>query len=190
MQGDTENRCMDSARLQEQGFARAQVFRRMSPTSFAVHLENSPGVVCIHCTDVDWGAALETWRGADELEDRLLDLGMRRSFELHRIDSQHEEMVLQPMFARGVPISFDEGGIFVRLGPYSPKLRAFVQCSIRCTKPLDTAHAIAVPASCCSGAPRDGDAAHDASHMPAGSSRLLWMKRMTIPPCMPWDPRP
>jgi hypothetical protein len=113
-------------------YHRAKVFRRMGRSSFAVQLADEsvppcnddngamtvthmPGVVQVHCSDVDWGYMMH-----DDvaLERRLTKLGTMAMFSA----DEESEFVDH--------ISVHEG-VTIALGPYDPKIKAFVQCMLR-----------------------------------------------------------
>ncbi len=121
---------MGSVEMSE--YHRAKVFRRIGRSSFAVQLvdesvpscndENSamtvthmPGVVQVHCSDVDWGYMMH-----DDvaLERRLTKLGTMAMFSAN----EGSEFVDH--------ISVHEG-VKIALGPFDPKIKAFVQCMLR-----------------------------------------------------------
>ncbi len=121
---------MGSVEMSE--YHRAKVFRRIGRSSFAVQLvdesvpscnnENSamtvthmPGVVQVHCSNVDWGYMMH-----DDvaLERRLTKLGTMAMFSA----DEESEFVDH--------ISVHEG-VTIALGPYDPKIKAFVQCMLR-----------------------------------------------------------
>jgi hypothetical protein len=114
-------------------YRRAKVFRRIGRSSFAVQLtdesvplcnnENGamtvthmPGVVQVHCSDVDWGYMMH-----DDvaLERRLTKLGTLAMFSAAE---EYSEFVDH--------ISVHEG-VMIALGPYDPKIKAFVQCMLK-----------------------------------------------------------
>ena len=90
-------------------FQPARLFRRTGRNSFTVQLSESPGVVEIYCTDVDWDCHPDQ----DGLEIRLSRLGSQAMFE-----------------KAATPICEHEG-LQIELGPYDPGLRAFVKCRLR-----------------------------------------------------------
>jgi hypothetical protein len=112
-------------------YHKAKVFRCIGRSSFAVQLADDsvsscdgnsamtvthmPGVVQVHCSDVDWGYMMH-----DDvaLERRLTKLGTVSMFGA----AQESEFVDH--------ISVHEG-VTIALGPYDPNIKAFVQCMLR-----------------------------------------------------------
>jgi hypothetical protein len=120
-------------------YRRAKVFRRMGQSSFAVQLvdekrssESSrltymPGIIHVHCSDVDWGHMIKD-KCTVELERRLARLGTMGMFSpsdqmpTSAADTLHQEMVRHVEVHEGVRIS---------LGAYDAKLKAFVGCALK-----------------------------------------------------------
>lgn len=103
-------------------FHRAKIFRRIGSSSFAVQLLQQdetkfmPGIIQVHCSDVDWG-----YLGGDcdrqlQLERRLCKMGT--AVGVFSGMDEHEGIHLHE-------------GVRIALGPYDAKLRAFVQCRLR-----------------------------------------------------------
>ncbi len=115
------------------GFCKARVFRRTDNRSYSVQLMAEervlPGVIEVHCADVDWLWNTEhmdrQWQ-EDRLfllERRLQKLGTRQMFA----SGEGKGMPLKCVVA---PIDFSEG-VEVELGQYVPARAAFVQCRLR-----------------------------------------------------------
>jgi len=138
------------------GFCKAKVFRRTGDRSYSVQLmlpvqkqerrgeedapyNPMPGVIEIHCRDVDW-----LWNtqgmGRDWQEDAL-----------HLLEKRLGKLGTRSMFlwtGEGVPecvvppIDYSEG-VEVELGPYVPARTAFVQCRLRAN--LSKLHGVSSP---------------------------------------------
>ena len=90
-------------------FRRAKLFRRTGRASFAVQMLGAPGVIEIHCTEVDWGD------GGMVTEGRVDSLGTESSYK---------------QCGRFNHVAHFEG-LEVKLGHYDPNFKAFVQCKMR-----------------------------------------------------------
>jgi hypothetical protein len=114
----------------EHSFHPAKIFRRTGRASFAVQLFSEdhkmymPGMIEIHCREVDWGYLA---RGSDEelnLERRLCKMGT-----LSSMIAGNKGLSLSEALRQG-SICHSEG-VTVSLGPYDPLRKAFVQCELK-----------------------------------------------------------
>jgi hypothetical protein len=117
-------------------FRRAKVFRRTGCSSFAVQLADEalppassedgppsflPGIILVHCTEVDWGYLAR--RDPDLLEKRLCKMGTPASLFVAGAEDSFQ--------SQGTSVILVGEGVSVALGRYDARLKGFVQCRLK-----------------------------------------------------------
>lgn len=113
-------RVLHCCQIDAMSFREARLFRRTGRFSYSVQLQGSPGVVEIHCTEVNWGHLDACEDSSRRLQDRLVYLGTAGMF----VPGARNECKYNP-------IGHGAERLLVEVGPYEPSLKAFVQCRMK-----------------------------------------------------------